>query len=413
MDLLNAVRERAIAADPTARKAILDQLNSLARELETPQDCMQRLLYQPMTLPIIRAGCDLGLFRRIVDSPAPLSSAQLADECGSDGGDGGDGSKPSPVLLSRLLRYLASIDVVRETAPDRYGSTNTTRTLATREWQSAVLYYCDVFIPSFAALPALLKEQGYQDVDDPADCAFNRAHGTSERIFTWLPTRPSLFADFNRFMSVQRAGMPTWLDVYPYLTTAAARGGGGGPAVPLFVDVGGGVGHQSAALRRALPASVRGRIIVQDQPALLGQALRCEGVEHTAHDFFAPQPVRAARMYYMRNILHDWNDADALRILRCTRLAMGPRSRLLLDEMVMPEAGVHWHAAQLDMLMMAVLAARERTMAQWQQLVRRAGLRLRKVYRYTEYLADSIIECVRDDAPEEEMVGEGGYSASL
>lgn len=46
MEILASVRERAITVDETSRKAIIDQLNQLARELETPQDCMQRILYQ-------------------------------------------------------------------------------------------------------------------------------------------------------------------------------------------------------------------------------------------------------------------------------------------------------------------------------------------------------------------------------
>lgn len=46
MEILASVRERAMTADETSRKAIIDQLNQLARELETPQDCMQRILYQ-------------------------------------------------------------------------------------------------------------------------------------------------------------------------------------------------------------------------------------------------------------------------------------------------------------------------------------------------------------------------------
>ena len=46
MEILASVRERALTADEASRKAIIDQLNHLARELETPQDCMQRILYQ-------------------------------------------------------------------------------------------------------------------------------------------------------------------------------------------------------------------------------------------------------------------------------------------------------------------------------------------------------------------------------
>lgn len=254
-------------------------------------------------------------------------------------------------------------------------------------------------------MPDFLKERGYQDSENPADCAFNRGHKTDQQCFTWYPSKPELFAHFNRFMRVQREGMPTWLDKYPYLERATTSGtdDDDDPARPLFVDVGGGIGHQSVALRRALPPSVRGRIVVQDQPVLVEQALPCDGVEHMVHDFFSPQPVLRARMYYLRNIMHDWRDGDAVVILRHLREAMGDTSVLLIDDMVLPNSGTHWHAAQLDIVMMAALAARERTRQQWEELVPRAGLRIRKVYRYTESLGDSIIECVRDDAEVEEV----------
>ncbi|OAQ97914.1 hypothetical protein LLEC1_05338 [Akanthomyces lecanii] len=341
-------------------------------------------------LPVVRAGCDLGLFNHIGDSAQPLSSAQLANKCGT-----------SPLLLGRLLRYMASLDVVRETAPDAYSATTTTtRALATRDWQSAVFHKVvhsfDVISPCVAALPDFLKEHGCRDSQDPADCAFNRGHKTDQRCFSWFPSRPELFGHFNRFMRVQRDGMPTWLDVYPYLEAARAAQG---PEQVLFVDVGGGIGHQSVALRRALPADVAGRIIVQDLPALAEQAAlrREDGVEHLVHDFFSAQPVRGARMYYMRNIMHDWRDEDAVAILQRVREAMGRESVLLIDDMVLPNSGTHWHAAQLDIVMMVALAARERTRKEWEELIPRAGLRMKQIYRYTEALGDSIIECVRDE----------------
>lgn len=60
MEILNSVREHALTADEVGRKAIIDQLNHLARELETPQDCMQRILYQVCARSLRREG---GLFK--------------------------------------------------------------------------------------------------------------------------------------------------------------------------------------------------------------------------------------------------------------------------------------------------------------------------------------------------------------
>ena len=50
--------------------------------------------------------------------------------------------------------------------------------------------------------------------------------------------------------------------------------------------------------------------------------------------------------------------------------------------------------AQLDMLMMAVLAAWERTHEQWSKLLESVGLKISNIYTYTDTLKDGIIEAV-------------------
>jgi hypothetical protein len=60
---------------------------------------------------------------------------------------------------------------------------------------------------------------------------------------------------------------------------------------------------------------------------------------------------------------------------------------ILLDDMILPNAGVHWHAAQVDVVMMVGLASSERTEDQWHILVEKAGHKINKVYAYTNSLA--------------------------
>lgn len=190
-------------------------------------------------------------------------------------------------------------------------------------------------------------------------------------------------------MTVQREGMPKWLDKFPYIDYAT----GVAKDRPVFVDIGGGVGHQSALLRAALPESITNPIIVQDLEAVVAQTAPVAGIQHTAHDFWQPQPVKGARMYYMRNIMHDWPDDKAVIILRHTRDAMDHDSVLLIDEMVVPKTGAHWQATQLDMMMMSALGACERSQTQWETLMASAGLQIKQFHQYTKSLNDCIIEC--------------------
>jgi demethylsterigmatocystin 6-O-methyltransferase len=96
----------------------------------------------------------------------------------------------------------------------------------------------------------------------------------------------------------------------------------------------------------------------------------------------------------MRNIIYDYPEEKAIRLLKNTAAALGPDSVILIDDMVLPNAGVYWHATQIDMVMIVGLASIERTQDQWNSLVQKAGLKINKMYTYTTSLGDSIIECV-------------------
>lgn len=93
----------------------------------------------------------------------------------------------------------------------------------------------------------------------------------------------------------------------------------------------------------------------------------------------------------MRNIMHDWPDEKCLLILGNLKSAMADESVILIDEMILPEKGTHWRAAQLDITMLSCLAALERSKNQWHALIEAAGLKIAKVYTYTDELQDSII----------------------
>ena len=62
---------------------------------------------------------------------------------------------------------------------------------------------------------------------------------------------------------------------------------------------------------------------------------------------------------------------------------MGPKSRILIEEMVLPDMRVDWTATHNDLTMMASLGARERTQGQWESLLDSAGLKI-EVQRHYE-----------------------------
>ena len=70
---------------------------------------------------------------------------------------------------------------------------------------------------------------------------------------------------------------------------------------------------------------------------------------------------------------------------------MADDSAILIDEMVLPENKVHWEATQIDMSMMASVAARERTRSEWETLLWSVGLVVEKVWTYTPSVYESVI----------------------
>lgn len=101
-----------------------------------------------------------------------------------------------------------------------------------------------------------------------------------------------------------------------------------------------------------------------------------------------------ARAYYLRNILHDWPDHKCIEILQNVKSAMTKDSRILIDEMVLPERGAPWRATQLDLAMSTCFAAMERSRADWESLLSKAGLTISKIWKYTDQLDDCIIMAV-------------------
>lgn len=89
--------------------------------------------------------------------------------------------------------------------------------------------------------------------------------------------------------------------------------------------------------------------------------------------------------------MHDYPDDKAVKILRNTISAMSSVSVIIIDEMILPDKNAHWRATQMDITMMASLAGLERTVRQWEALLRDAGLDLIEQKVYTEGIMDSII----------------------
>ena len=143
----------------------------------------------------------------------------------------------------------------------------------------------------------------------------------------------------------------------------------------LIVDVGGAHGHICKALAQNF---VELRFVVEDLPEVIriAEANRNDSLERVsflAHDFFADQPVRGAKMFFFRKVLHDWPDKQVEQILRNLRPALTTGTRVLVQDFCAqsPGSGSLWQEKKLrttDMTMLSVNKGQERDAEEWKAI---------------------------------------------
>jgi SAM-dependent methyltransferase len=196
--------------------------------------------------------------------------------------------------------------------------------------------------------------------------AFDRIYRA--QFFCYLAEHPDDAAVFNAAMSSLPAYIAAIVDAYDF------------SGFHRIVDVGGGHGAKLAAILSANP-NVGG--VLYDLPAVVAGASalrsgpmvdRCEII---GGDFFEEVPADADA-YLLSGIIHDWNDEDAVKILKNCRRAIRADGRLLLIETVLTPSSDPARAL-MDVLMMVLTGGRERTEAEFRSLLREAGFSLTQV----------------------------------
>jgi hypothetical protein len=131
------------------------------------------------------------------------------------------------------------------------------------------------------------------------------------------------------------------------------------------MDVGGGNGALIASLRAEYPQASFRIFDIQDHRA---QSTR--DVVFIQGDFFKGVPAGSDTLL-MSRVIHDWDDADALAILRNCHAALPPNGALYLIENDLSLLGDGGNLLSLNML--AVCGSRERSVKEYQQLLERSG----------------------------------------
>jgi hypothetical protein len=332
----------------------------------------------------IYVAAELGIADSL--SQGPLTAVEIAGRTGAHSG-----------ALYRLLRALASVGVFAQDERDRFSLTPLGERLRTDAERSQRAFAVMMGAEFYATWGKLLHSVR------TGECGFQAEFGKS--FFQYMTEHPDRHAIYDVAMTgVHGAETAPMLDAYDFSTCRTV------------VDVGGGTGLVLAALLGRYPG-VRG--ILFDLPAVVERAAsvvsgagvsgRCEMV---GGDFFSAVPA-GADAYLMRHVIHDWQDDEAVAILRNCCEAMDPAGRILVVETVIPPGGAPCFGKWLD-LMMLLVGGRERTLEEYRELFSRAGLHLNGVLptAHEVGIIEGVRARVRAARPVGASVGSTGHSTT-
>jgi hypothetical protein len=264
-----------------------------------------------------------------------------------------------PHRLERLLRFAATRGWV---AIDRSATVRPTRVTAFLRtdhpggWRAWV---------EFAGGEEVVAGVAALTVDAATRDAFAAANGRP--FFAWMAAHPDRGATFDRAMAAGGR--------LHGLALAAAVDWSGSTRV---CDVGGGTGALLDTLVDLVP-HLSGTLL--DLPDVVARATGHPRVRVVAGDAFVSVPADADT-YLLVNVLHDWNDEDAGRILDRVAAAMPAGARILVvdnDRPVVPRDDV---ALGADVLMAALTdGGHERDPAGFAALAANHGLQLTRSTR--------------------------------
>jgi hypothetical protein len=311
----------------------------------------------------IAVAARLGVADHLVDRP--LGADELAERVGAD-----------PQALYRVLRLCANAGVFAELQGRRFGQTRLSELLRGDREDSmrglAMLFESPFLRAAWTELHTAVRTGGR---------AFDRAHGIP--LFDYLTEHPDDAAVFDAAMvGASRQLIAAVLDAYDFsgFRTVVDVGGGNGALLALIL-----AGNPDArGILCDLPA------VADRAPALLADAGVADRCEVVAGDFFESVPT-GGDAYVLTQIIHDWDDEAATRILTNCRAAMHDDARLLLGEAVLPDGPERSLVRFIDVEML-VIGGRERTESEYRELLARAGLRLTRVV--PSDLLHSVIEAV-------------------
>lgn len=317
-------------------------------------------LATPLT---IRAVATLGVADVVRDGP--VAATDIAEECGAE-------ADP----LARVLRFLVQRGIFTEPEHDVFGPNEGSDALR-RDAPNGLQPWLDldgaVGRADLAFVELIEQVRGHHR-------AYPAAFGRS--FWEDLDGNPRLADSFDSLMETKAQGIaPAVALAHPWST------------YDRVADIGGGKGALLAEILKANPRT-SGVLLDLRGPAQHAEEYFAEqGVtdrtEVVVANFFEPLTISADAVV-LCDVLGDWDDSDAVQVLRNCAPAAGDNGRVLIVEFL-ADSQLMQTFTELDLRMMVYVAGRMRGLDGMQHLAERAGLTLDDVTPLDNGYA--IIEC--------------------
>lgn len=334
------------------------------QRLVPPPVAMMEMILTAWTTQAITAAADLGIADALADGP--LSAGEVAAALNADAD-----------AVNRLLSTLSSRGIFRRRRDGRYEINALADTLRS---------------DAEVSLAAMARFLG---------CPQHREHWShlTDAIRTGEPVVPKLrgkpmfeyLADDPEFAEIFNNAMTSFSE----LAIAPVTAGYDFSPYTTIVDVGGGHGRLLSAILEATPGA-RGVLfdlpqVLRGAPAVLAERRIHDRVDVVSGSFFDAIP-EGGDAYVMKNVIHDWPDDDAVRILGNVRKAAAAGKKVLLVEFVIPSHDREFPGKVVDLEMLVVAGARERTADEYRRLLSHAGFRMTRVVQTASPM--SVVEAV-------------------
>ncbi|CAP67824.1 uncharacterized protein PODANS_1_17050 [Podospora anserina S mat+] len=356
-----------------SRKAIISATKELGLLAHGPRESVRWGIWEFLDTLALAAINHYGI-AKLVPLDAPISLADLQAKTTLD-----------PINLARLIRLAITNKIFYEPTPGLIAHTAASRVLAEdSDLQAWVGFNGEDILPASAHVLQAL--QTHPEATSLTRTGFQFAFNTvdKEPMFVTFGKDPDRAKRMGKAMVSLTGGEgyePFWfVDVerggYDF-GEIDARGG-------TLVDVGGSHGFMCVALAERWKNM---KFVVQDLQKTVDSAPKpissdaqvAERITLLPHDFFTEQVTKEADVYFFRWILHNYSTPYALQILRNLVPALKPGARIIINDHCLFEGSGQedpWDEKvmrRMDVVMLSLLNAQERTESEFRELFAKAG----------------------------------------